>query len=346
MQFKHQGRNAPFHISQVLGFSKVKRNTTLGLSGFYLLRSSFFRISMACGFGVLTALPNALANERVFYTASDFEITENELQHYLGVEVSPDGAVVWGSPMRVQVALNELYVLKVLSRTALQSGVMTDAEQAWIAYYQVALAASRRLVAATVDEQMASVDWSSAAQEYYVANKPEFKMKDAISVRTLLISTENRSALEALTLADELTADDMTMEQFENVVRKHSEDPNSELGKIPILTKGMTVREFEAAAFSLEEVGQISEPVLSMYGAHVIQLLGREPIRYRSFESVEEQIITQLKKKSFVEFSNFARTEPLRDPPSDVVVRQGEIDQLLEEVAAQQAASAPQLPTP
>jgi parvulin-like peptidyl-prolyl isomerase len=193
---------------------------------------------------------------------------------------------------------------------------------------------------------MATVDWSSAAHEYYVANKPEFKMKDAISVRTLLIRTENRSALEALTLADELTANDMTMEQFENVVREHSEDPNSELGKIPVLTKGMTVREFEVAAFSLEEVGQISEPVLSMYGAHVIQLLGREPTRYRSFDSVEDQIITRLKKKRFVQFSNFARTEPRREPPSDVIVRQGEIDQFLEEVAAQHDADAPQLPTP
>ena len=301
---------------------------------------------MGCGIGIFAALPNALANDRVFYTASDFEITETELQQYLGVEVSPDGAVAWGSPMQVQVALNELYVLKVLSRAALQSGVLTDAEQAWIAYYQVAIAASRRLVAATVDEQMATVDWSSAAHEYYVANKPEFKMKDAISVRTLLIRTENRSALEALTLADELTANDMTMEQFENVVREHSEDPNSELGKIPVLTKGMTVREFEVAAFSLEEVGQISEPVLSMYGAHVIQLLGREPTRYRSFDSVEDQIITRLKKKRFVQFSNFARTEPRREPPSDVIVRQGEIDQFLEEVAAQHDADAPQLPTP
>ena len=324
----------------------MKRNSLLGLSGCSLLRTPLLCISIVCGVGVFAASPNALANDRVFYTASDFEITETELQQYLGVEVSPDGAVAWGNPMRVQLALNELYVLKVLSRAALQSGVLSDAEQAWIAYYQVAIAAVRRLVAATVDEQMAGYDWSSAAQEYYVANKPEFKIKDAISVRALLISTETRSALEALTLADELTATDMTVEQFESVVREHSEDPNSSHGKIPVLTKGMTVREFEVAAFSLQEVGQISEPVLSMYGAHVIQLLGRAPSGYRSFESVEEHIITELKKKRSVEFSNFARTEPHRDPPSDVVVRQGEIDQFLEEVAAQHEASLPQLPAP
>lgn len=324
----------------------MKRNPPLGLPRFDLFRSSFFYISIVCGVAVVAALPSALANDRVFYTASDFEITETELQQYLSVEVSPDGTVIWGSPMRVQVALNELYVLKVLSRTALQSGVLTDAEQAWISYYQVAIAASRRFVAAAVEEQMASVDWSSAAQTYYVANKPEFKRKDAIAVRTLLIRTETRSPLEALTLADQLTSNVTTLEQFENVVRDYSEDPNSTSGEIPVLTKGMTVPEFELAAFSLEEIGQISEPVLSMYGAHVIQLLGREPAAYRSFESVEEQIINKLKKKRFAELSNFAKTEPHRNPPSDVVVRQEEINSLLEEVARQSEASLPQLPTP
>jgi parvulin-like peptidyl-prolyl isomerase len=282
----------------------------------------------------------------VFYTASDFEITEAELQQYAGVEEMPDGTVAWGSPMRVQTALSELYTLKVLSRAAMQKGVLTESEQAWIAYYEVAIAAARKLVAATVDEQMESVDWALAAREYYVANKPEFKMKDSISVRSLLIRTESRSALEALTLADELTATDMTTEQFETVVREHTEDPNSPGGEIPNLTRGMTVREFEEAAFSLTEIGQVSEPVLSRYGAHVIQLINRKPTEYRTFESVEEQLITQSKNKRFTEFANFARTEPHRDPPDDVVVHQEVIDQLLQEVEAQQKANRPQLPTP
>jgi len=300
----------------------------------------------ACFIGLLSSMPKALADGRVFYTASDFEITEAELQQYAGVEEMPDGTVAWGSPMRVQKALSELYTLKVLSRSALQQGVLTESEQAWIAYYQVAIAGARKLVAAIVDEQMEGVDWSLDAREYYVANKPEFKEKESLSVRSLLISTESRSALEALTLAGELTASDMTTEQFETVVREHTEDPNSEDGKIPNLTRGMTVREFEEAAFALTEIGQLSEPVLSRYGAHVIQLLNRKPSAYRTFESVEEQLITQLKKRRFTEFGNFARTEPHRDPPDDVVVHQEVIDQLLQEVEAQQKANGPQFPTP
>ena len=86
--------------------------------------------------------------------------------------------------------------------------------------------------------------------------------------------------------------------------------------------------------------------MLSRYGAHVIQLINRNPPGYRTFESVEEQLINQLKKRRFTEFGNFARTEPHRDPPDDVVVHQEVIDQLLQEVEAQQKANGPQLPTP
>jgi len=264
----------------------------------------------------------------------------------MGVEEMPDGTIAWGSSMRAQLALRELYTLKVLSRAALQKGVLTESERAWIAYYQVARAAAVKLVADIVEEQMEGVDWSSDAREYYIANKPEFKKPDSISVRSFVISTESRSALEALTLASEIIASDMTIDQFERVVRDHTEDPNSVDGLIANLTRGMTVREFEEAAFSLTEIGQLSEPVLSRYGAHVIQLLGRNPSEYRTFESVEEQIITQLKQKRFTEFGNFARTEPHRDPPADVVVNQEVIDQLVQEIEAQEKANRPQLPTP
>lgn len=302
-------------------------------------------LAIACFIAALFVPDKVLSGDRVFYSASDFEVTESELQLYMSANESPDGTVAWASPMNVQMALNELFVLKVLSRTALQEGFLTESEQAWIAYYQVALAATKKLVEATAAEKMETVDWSLDAREYYVANKAEFRKRDSISVRSLLISTSNRTALEALTLASELTEGELSNEQFESVVREHSEDPNSQDGAIPQLTKGMTVQEFEDAAFSLEEIGQVSEPVLSRFGAHVIQLLGRNPTEYRTFESVEQQLIAGLKKRRLMEFSNFVRTGPNRNPPQDVVVHQEDIDQFLGEIAAQHKANRAPPPT-
>lgn len=310
-----------------------------------LLRYRRRCVATACVIAALLVSESVLSGDRVFYSASDFEVTESELQLYMGANESPDGTVAWASTMNVQMALNELFVLKVLSRTALQEGFLTESEKEWIAYYQVALAATKKLVEATAAEKMKTVDWSLAAREYYVANKAEFRELDSISVRSLFISTSNRTALEALTLASELTEGELSNSQFESIVREHSEDPNSEDGAIPKLTKGMTVREFEDAAFLLQEIGQVSEPVLSRYGAHVIQLLDRNPSKeYRSFESVEERLIADLKKRRLMEFSNFVRTGPNRNPPRDVVVHQEDIDQFLGEIDAQHTAD--RLPPP
>lgn len=63
---------------------------------------------------------------------------------------------------------------------------------------------------------------------------------------------------------------------FQAVATMHSEDPGSakEGGKIEA-TRGMMVKPFEAAAFSLK-VGEISEVVETQYGFHIIQLVDRK----------------------------------------------------------------------
>ena len=63
---------------------------------------------------------------------------------------------------------------------------------------------------------------------------------------------------------------------FSAVATIHSEDQGSakEGGKIDA-TRGMMVKPFEAAAFSLE-VGQISEVVETQYGYHILELLSRK----------------------------------------------------------------------
>ena len=174
-----KGALRPF-FSQVsnYGAAIMHHSTPPRRLGFCLFRPLLLCFAIACFIGVVMSMPKALADARVFYTASDFEITEAELQLYAGVKEMPDGTVAWSSPMMAQKALYELFTLKVLSRTALQKGVLTESEKAWIAYYEVAIAAARKLVAAIVDEQMEGVDWSLAAREYYVAHKPEYKEKD------------------------------------------------------------------------------------------------------------------------------------------------------------------------
>jgi len=63
---------------------------------------------------------------------------------------------------------------------------------------------------------------------------------------------------------------------FEDAAKKYSEDPGSKEngGYLGVVTRGTFVKEFEKAAFTLD-LNQISEPVQTSFGFHIIEVLER-----------------------------------------------------------------------
>ena len=59
-------------------------------------------------------------------------------------------------------------------------------------------------------------------------------------------------------------------------------------GELPWFGAGQMVPEFENTAFNLSSTGDISKPIQTMYGWHVIKLLDKRGIP--SFEDAEEDI--------------------------------------------------------
>lgn len=77
---------------------------------------------------------------------------------------------------------------------------------------------------------------------------------------------------------------------FAELAKKLSEDPGSAAngGEIGQVTRGRTVKEFEEAAFALRD-GEVSKPVLSSFGYHIIKMLGREQLP--PFETLHDDIM-------------------------------------------------------
>ncbi|MEM1091525.1 MAG: peptidylprolyl isomerase [Pseudomonadota bacterium] len=131
-------------------------------------------------------------------------------------------------------------------------------------------------------------DFRGRAEAQYDANPEQFKLPATVSVRHVLIGTEGRSPATAFSLAsrlrDELVAGTLS---FDDAVANHSDDParNQNKGRYPRMGPGQMVRPFEAAAFSLGEPGDISEPVRSQYGYHVILLEDKHPPEQQPRES-------------------------------------------------------------
>jgi len=79
-------------------------------------------------------------------------------------------------------------------------------------------------------------------------------------------------------------------DDFGRLAREHSEDRGSAVqnGELPWFGAGRMIPEFENAAFALNETGDVSEPIQSMYGWHIIKLLDRRGIP--SFDEARPEI--------------------------------------------------------
>ena len=93
-------------------------------------------------------------------------------------------------------------------------------------------------------------------------------------------------------------------EDFAEVVRKESDDSQND-GHLGQFGRGRMVPPFEKAAFALE-VGELSQPVRTQFGWHIIQLHERTEPQVTPFEEIREQVIEYLqerrKDKVFDEF--------------------------------------------
>ena len=287
----------------------------------------------------------AVADDLVFFSSPDFTVTEADARLYLRAEEGADGEIRWGSPERVRQGLSELLVLKALSSQGNKQGLLTEEEKNWIAYYAVAIETTRRFIASEANRLIDGLDWQQEARDYYVANREEFMRPESLKVQTLLLKTDTRSYAEAIELAEKLAPAAMSIDDFSAVVVEHTEDTGNANGVIEQMFRGQMVGPFEDAAFSLENVGDMSGPVVSPFGVHVVQLLGRTPESYRPLSEVESELIAKLTEIRRQQAASLVRSEPHRSPPKDFVSHDEVIEQFLTEVATQHQASLPQLPT-
>ena len=76
---------------------------------------------------------------------------------------------------------------------------------------------------------------------------------------------------------------------FAELAKKYSDDKGSAVkgGDISWITRGQTVKAFEDACFSMK-VGEMSKPVLSEFGYHIIKLMGKQD--FFQYDSVRNDI--------------------------------------------------------
>jgi parvulin-like peptidyl-prolyl isomerase len=98
---------------------------------------------------------------------------------------------------------------------------------------------------------------------------------EEVQARHILVSFNNRTEEQAKKLIDDI-AKNATVDNFAELAKKYSDDPGSAAngGELGWFGKGQMVPEFENASFSTP-VGNISKPVRTQFGYHIILVEGK-----------------------------------------------------------------------
>ena len=85
---------------------------------------------------------------------------------------------------------------------------------------------------------------------------------------------------------------------WEDIVKTFSEDPATSQrgGILPWFGVGSMIPEFEMAAFSLPETGEVSPPLKTQYGYHILRLEEKKPLD--PYEEMEENIRSRILRDS------------------------------------------------
>lgn len=126
----------------------------------------------------------------------------------------------------------------------------------------------------------------SEAEAFYNENPQMFKAQPQVEAAHILVDTKE----EADSIAQEISGG----LEFAEAAKKYSKCPsNQQGGNLGFFQRGQMVPEFEEAAFNLG-VKEISEPVQTQFGYHLILKTDEKGAEVQAIESVLPQIKQQL----------------------------------------------------
>lgn len=139
-------------------------------------------------------------------------------------------------------------------------------------------------------------------RQHYESDQARFAQPERREVRHLLLKVDaDADEAKAQAVLDEIQAIRARIqagESFEELAKTLSQDPGSAAngGSLGIIESGIMVPAFDQAAFALA-AGELSEPVRTPFGYHLIEAVQILPSEVKSFEEVREQLRAELAKQ-------------------------------------------------
>ncbi|MBD3164818.1 hypothetical protein GF323_06485 [Candidatus Woesearchaeota archaeon] len=139
--------------------------------------------------------------------------------------------------------------------------------------------------------------------DYYEENVDQFTAsEEEIRAAHILVESEAEAG-EVIELLE-------AGESFEELAAERSRDPSARtnMGNLGFFSKGTMVEEFEEVAFALE-VGEISDPVETSFGYHVIKRLSDQIPMEEARDEIENSLLSDVQSEKIEEYLAVLREE-------------------------------------
>jgi len=240
-------------------------------------RSGAFGLAVAGALLVLGAVPVLAQQDPVVARVNGFEIRQSDLaiaEDELGQNIPGDSA-------EKRDALISYYADMILIARAAEAkgmGSTTDFAR------RLAFAKTKLLMDIYLQEEAKTAVTDAALRKVYDEAVKQMGKEEEVHARHILLETED----EAKAVVAELKKGG----DFEKIAKEKSKDPSvaQNGGDLGFFTKEQMVPEFAEVAFKLPK-GQISDPVKSQFGWHVIRTEDKRTKPVPEFEKVKPQLV-------------------------------------------------------
>ncbi len=225
--------------------------------------------------------------EKVLAKVADREIREKDIDQVIRM-MGPQGAMMYDNPQGRKAVLDELVSMHLFALRGAEEKLDQTPE------FKAALETFRNqsLARAAIDASLKDVTASDEdAKKFYDEHPDQFTQPERVHVRHILISDDVTSA-DAIA---KIQADLKAGASFDEVAKSCSLCPSAaQGGDLGEVSKGQMVPEFETAAFALKNPGDLSEPVKTQFGWHIIRLEDRTPSSLEPLDTVKPQLLQYL----------------------------------------------------
>lgn len=242
---------------------------------------------------LVVASSPALADDYVMMKVNNTSITSSEFKAVLESQFPPGQAPAVESlkPEQRDALLRGLMTQSLLLAEVDKSGIeKTDAVQRQLVEVKK-MVLIKAFIAQKAGDAVSDADVKKAYDEMVSAKRDQKE----IHARHILVASESE-AKDAKKKID-------GGKSFEDVAKEYSKDPGSAAqgGDLGYFTPDRMVKEFSDAAFKLKK-GEVSDPVKSPFGWHIIKVEDIRKVEAPTFNEVKEPLRQQLQGKKMEDY--------------------------------------------